>query len=157
MYFQLLLGTWVWQTDVIWRSFKRWNGFLLLKSQWLVTLCISHLLQAARMEQWENQTTRLRNLACYSCIKHRNYQLDSLSLYTHPCEQIVLYSAFFSGQLWWLKNPVQLIERSFLQKFHQSWWEEKISLSENRFSSLTKYCRILNFFNFPLWLAAKCG
>jgi hypothetical protein len=125
----MLLGTCVWQTDVIWRSFKRRNGFLLLKSQWLVTLCISHSMQAARMEQWENQTSRLRNLACYSCIKHRNCQLDSHSLHTHPCEQIVVYSAFFWGQLWWLKNPVQLIERSFVQKLHQSWWEEKISHS----------------------------
>jgi hypothetical protein len=44
MYFPLFIGTWVWQTDVIRRSFKRRNGFFAVE----VTLSISHLLQVAK-------------------------------------------------------------------------------------------------------------
>jgi hypothetical protein len=94
-----------WKVCVFWTAPRHMglaNGCYLVKLQkkkWIfdveVTLCISHLLQAARMEQWENQTSRPRNLACYSCIKHRNCQLDSHSLYTHPWAQIVFVSAFF--------------------------------------------------------------
>jgi hypothetical protein len=156
VYFQLLLGTCVSQTHVIWRRFKRRNGFLLLKSQWLVTLCISHLLQAARMEQWENQTSRLRNLACYKCIEHRKQSfIIYLSLWTNS-----IRLSLFWGSIVVIKKSSATHRKEFCEKIAPKLMRGKnitfnLSHLENRFSSSTKYSRILNFFYFPLWPAAK--
>jgi hypothetical protein len=133
-----------------------------LKSQWLVTLRISHLLQAARMEQWENQTSRLRNLACYSCIKHRNCQLDSHSfIYSSLWTNSILLSLFL-GSVVVIKKSSATHRKEFSAKKAPKLMRGKnitfnLSHLENRFSSWTKYSRVLNFFHFPLWLAAKSG
>jgi hypothetical protein len=120
-----------------------------LKSQWLVTLCISHLVQAARMEQWENQTSRLRNLACYSCIKHRNCQLDSHSLYTHPNS---IHLSLFLGSIVVIKKSSASHRKEFCAKIGPKLMRKiyhiQIVKFRERFSNSTKYSLILNFFTF---------
>ncbi len=102
---------------------KKW--ILLLKSQWLVTLCISHLLQAARMEQWENQTSRLRNLACYSCIEHRNCQLDSHSfIYSSLWTNSILLSLFL-GSIVVIKKSSATHRKEFFAKISPKLNERK--------------------------------